>query len=320
MSQGPGGPASASLVPPELLELLLEPDPEAPLLELELPELLPDVDPDELPLELELPELLPDADPEELPLEADPEELPFDPELPEVPLELDPDEPLLELELLPDADPEELELEPDELPLELDADMPPLEPLLAPDALASGVAFELSSLEPQEQKNAVRMATGKALRARMTNPSPSCSTALKCGRFGDTLAKSGSGARVNIPSLKRSDTSAPATARSIRPTTAFSMPNGARTLDDATLVMTSARTSAQPPHNREMTKTYIVASLAECADAQAPTETVSSRYPFEHRNGMSQSHARADPIGASWREPRANHHRFSSLGASRGHD
>jgi hypothetical protein len=132
MSQGPGGPASESLDPPELLELPLEVEPE------ELP--LLEVDPEELPLELDV---------DVPPLEADPEELP-----------------------LPEVDPEELpllEVDPEELPLELDVDVPPLEaapeePLLEllpdPDVLASGVALELSSLEPQEQRIAVAMAIG----------------------------------------------------------------------------------------------------------------------------------------------------------------
>ena len=94
MSQGPGGPASESLDPPELLELPLE------------------VEPEELPL-----------------LEVDPEELPLELDVDVLPLEAAPEEPLLEL--LPD-----------------------------PDVLASGVALELSSLEPQEQRIAVAMAIG----------------------------------------------------------------------------------------------------------------------------------------------------------------
>jgi hypothetical protein len=150
MSQGPGGPASESLDPPELLELPLEVEPE------ELP--LLEVDPEELPLEL-------DADVP--PLELDPEELPLELDVDVPPLEADPEE-----LPLPEVDPEELpllEVDPEELPLELDVDVPPLEaapeePLLEllpdPDVLASGVALELSSLEPQEQRIAVAMAIG----------------------------------------------------------------------------------------------------------------------------------------------------------------
>jgi hypothetical protein len=102
MSHGPGGPASASLDVPELLELMLEADAvELPLLE---------AGADELPLELEPTELLSEPELPALLLEGDRDELVLEVTLPELTPELLPRVELPPLEppsALPAFDPED---------------------------------------------------------------------------------------------------------------------------------------------------------------------------------------------------------------------